>query len=295
MPDQLATTMETTPKAGPPTSATSDFPQFKANPTGQVDDKPEKEDKADTAEKSAGESPKDDKSDGTPAWLKREITIERNKRRAAEEKATQLQQDLSRALEAISTKAEAKKVETDDPRPARHQFDDPDSYDEALINWSSRRAEQLARAEERQRVSQESQKAQMERTQAQWSDRRATFMADHPDFEAVAERDDLQISLPMAQAMLESEDGPAVAYYLGQNPETAARIAKLDPIQAVREIGKIEARLSAQSEAPTPSRKPDPIKPVGSRSNAGPKSPDQETMEEYAARRASEIAASRRR
>lgn len=279
--------METTAKAGPPTSATSDFPEFKSAP---VDDKPKKADTKDTEpEKVAGESPKSDKDDGTPTWLKREITIERNKRRAAEERQKQLEQDLSRALEQVASKSEIKQIEKTDPRPQRFEFDDPDLYDQALIDWSSRKADALARAEETAKIASESQKAKAARVEREWNDRRAEFMADNPDFSEVVERDDLQISTPMAQAILESDIGPAVSYWLGKNPEESARIAALEPMQAFKAIGRIEARLSAEPSAPAPRPKPEPIKPVGSRGNAGPKSAADESMEEYAARRAAEL------
>jgi len=89
----------------------------------------------------------------------------------------------------------------------------------------------------------------------------------------------------MAHAILNAEDGPALAYHLGQNPELAERIAKLDPIQAVTELGRISARLVAKPLTP----KPNPIRPLGARANAGPKSPDDETMDEYGTRRTAEL------
>ena len=49
---------------------------------------------------------------------------------------------------------------------------------------------------------------------------------------------------------MSSEDGPAIAYYLGQNPEAAERISKLAPVQAVYEIGRIASKPSpARPEA----------------------------------------------
>ena len=113
-------------------------------------------------------------------------------------------------------------------------------------------------------------------------------MADHPDFEEVAEGDNVTITPTMANAIWTSETGPAVAYYLGQNPEEAARIAKLDPLQAIKAIGKIESRLEADTSAPAPAakpRKPDPIRPVGGSERATRKAPEDESMQEYAARR----------
>ena len=127
-----------------------------------------------------------------------------------------------------------------------------------------------------------------------WNDRRAEFMADHPDFEDVAEADDLTITPTMSNAIWISEEGPAVAYYLGQHPEEAKRIAAMEPLQAIKAIGRIEAKVSR--EAPEPKIepvKPKPIRPVGARTSASTKSPSEESMEEYAARRTSELRSTR--
>ncbi len=66
----------------------------------------------------------------------------------------------------------------------------------------------------------------------------------------------------MAAAVLGAADGPDIAYHLGRNPDEAWRIARLDPLSAAREIGRIGAMT-----APPPGRRvtgaPDPVRPVG--------------------------------
>ena len=309
MPDILAETMGQSRPPGPPLSATSDLPDFKAptpekpaseppapareapkaDKSAAVDEKGNSEDKSATAEKSAGENSDPDskaKGDETPAWMKREITIERNKRRAAEERAKTLEEALRTTQQTAKPKEETPTPPT--ARPQRADFADPDAYEDALVDWASKRTAAETESKIRETEAKTRQQKEFETVAQTWTDRRAEFMADHPDFEEVAEGDNVTITPTMANAIWTSENGPAVAYYLGQNPEEAARIAKLDPLQAIKAIGKIEARLEAPAaeETPTPKpRKPDPIRPVGGSERAVRKSAAEESMEEYAARR----------
>jgi hypothetical protein len=56
----------------------------------------------------------------------------------------------------------------------------------------------------------------------------------------------------------------------------------------VLEIGKLAERLASRPKARV-SRAPAPIEPLGSRARAGEKTPEEESMEEYAARRFSQL------
>jgi hypothetical protein len=60
---------------------------------------------------------------------------------------------------------------------------------------------------------------------------------------------------PAFQAVLESEHGAEVMYYLGKNPMRAHQIMALSPIGQIREIGRLEAAVSTGkmvSSAPPP-------------------------------------------
>lgn len=277
--------------------------------------------------KPEGEKPEGDKpentdepdinSDETPAWMKARITKESNKRRAAETaraaaeaKADALNVNLTKALESIDslTKAQAKQIaaqaEKEDPRPVRETFDDPAAYDAALIDWASRRAALVAKTEAEKTVSDKlaadkaeaDKKAQAVANQKvadEFAARKAKFMEDHPDYEELAESEDLQISVPMAAAILNDEDGPAIAYYLGQNPDEAERISKITsgPKQ-IAELGRIAQRLAYKPATPT---KPAPIRPLKAGSEtAVTKSPSEMSMEEYGAMRNRKLANERR-
>ncbi len=97
-------------------------------------------------------------------------------------------------------------------------------------------------------------------------------------------------------SILESDHGPELLYYLGQNPDEAERIAKLSPTRAVMALGQLEAQLAEQepekgkeARTSTPvSHAPEPITPIKKPSGSGvkyspddPKTADKMTTDEW--------------
>jgi len=98
----------------------------------------------------------------------------------------------------------------------------------------------------------------------------------YEDFDEVA----LDRSLPVNEAMFQAAQGdnlPDILYWLGSNPVEAARIAALPSLQAAREIGKIEAKVTAPVKEPEkkkPGAKPKPeVVPEVKTSGASPTKP----------------------
>lgn len=239
-----------------------------------------------------------------------EVTRQRD---AAREVADRLSADLSKAIEALAAVAVPKQPDPatapaavqPDPRPGRDAFADPDSYDAALIEWSTRQATRIATAEfERQaevrRTAEETERTNAEQVRQadtareNWNQRQTKVVEAHPDFNEVAFAEDLTVSATMANAILHAPDGPDVLYHLGKNHAEAARIAALPPLQQVIEIGRLGATIATQNR-PRASAAPAPIEPVNQgRNNAAPKSPAEMTTEEYAASRMPKLQAERR-
>lgn len=317
-------TSEPQARVMPALSATSDAPKIETVEPAAVEpvaadvvvEKPVEPDADTDVTETDGAEPAPKKE--LEPWAKREITKARNQKRdadaakvaaeqratAAEQRATNTDANLKRALEAVEkltgdSAANARRdAEAQDPRPNRETFDSPDAYESALIEWAGRKAADTAKARLEADAAEAKQKADGEATKQAtdernrktveaWSKRRDTFAETHPDYADVAESDDLKISVPMAAAIMEDEDGPGIAYYLGQNPDEAERISQLSPNRAIAELGRIAARLNAK---PVVSTKPAPIKPLNTgTSPATRKSADEESMEEYAARRNTEM------
>ena len=250
-----------------------------------------------------------------PPWMKREITKSRNRQREAEAKAKELADSSTAAterlakLEAELADLRAKAANTNatndnqetveqpaaDTRPTRDQFDDPDAYDEALAGWAERegvrKAEakaQTERAEAEKAAREASEKAEQEAAaaaavelNARWTTRVEQFKEIHDDFEAVTTADDVSISPIMANGILRLENGPEVAYHLGQNKDEAARIAKLDPMTQLIELGALSRHLRTPAQR---GPRPRPLEPIDAASNVADSSDREETMEEVAAR-----------
>jgi hypothetical protein len=178
-------------------------------------------------------------------------------------------------------------------KPDQSDFDSYEEFQEALVEWKV--GEQLTVHTERlASIEQESaQKRAHEQAVAAHSERIDAFRADHSDFDAVIDKaKDLPMTRPMQDSVLNSEAGPAIMYHLSRNPEECDRIASMHPLQAIKEIGKIEARLEGAQTGPSSpaepvTRAPRPIKPVGGGATASTVSIDKLPYQEF--KRAREI------
>lgn len=118
-------------------------------------------------------------------------------------------------------------------------------------------------------IEEEKQKEQSKK----WQEADAKFGQTKPDWDDAIEdlRDTVKTFTPkthpgfhaLDMALSSSEMSSALKYHLGKNTSELDRLAAMDPIQAVKELGKLEARLS---EPPKPTKKPTqappPISPV---------------------------------
>ena len=106
-------------------------------------------------------------------------------------------------------------------------------------------------------------KTKIDGMQKAWTKARDAFIAEHPDYEEIAESDDLIISKGLAAALLrDPKDGVKLSYWLGKNPDEAERLSQLSPADASYELGRISERLEAK---PAREPKPKPINPLNSK------------------------------
>jgi hypothetical protein len=80
--------------------------------------------------------------------------------------------------------------------------------------------------------------------------------------EVVSAADAIKIPQSAYLAVVESENGPDVAYYLAQHPEEAQTLVEMSPIGAVRAISKISDKLLASKATPKVKDKPKPPEPL---------------------------------
>lgn len=93
------------------------------------------------------------------------------------------------------------------------------------------------------------------------------------------------------RVIVDSDMPHKVLYHLGSNPDEAADILSLPPVQMARAIGKLEARLSAPKSPPKTSTAPDPVTPVSARSAGSAEPSDRDDMKTWLQKRQAKIGA----
>ena len=66
----------------------------------------------------------------------------------------------------------------------------------------------------------------------------------HPDFDETIRQLNLPTSQAMLEAILDSELGAEIIYWLGKHPADCRLIGDLPPLSTVREIGRIEGTIA---------------------------------------------------
>lgn len=208
-----------------------------------------------------------------------------SEREAAESRAEQA--DARRKAVVEAGKKEA--------APRENDFPDPIEFAAAKAIWG---AEQRYREREADGAGEAVQAAKREVQEIEareravieqsWTAQLADAKARYADFESVALSDEVPVTPAMGDLIKTSDVGADVAYHLGQNRGLAAQIAKMNPLEAARAIGRIEASLQ-MPKARTETNAPTPISPVRGSGGASLNA-DKLSMEDYiAARRSGKI------
>lgn len=151
---------------------------------------------------------------------------------------------------------------TDEKEPKRDDFEDLETYQRALAEHTAKKVfREHSREQEESRKQAQAREANAKR-QSSWESHSERAAEKYDDGEDVISHfaSEVQLSGYALDAILESEIGHELMYYLGKHDNEVARLAKLSPSRQASEIGKLEARLS---EAPKKtSSAPAPIEPV---------------------------------
>ena len=148
-------------------------------------------------------------------------------------------------------------------RPKFSEFNDIEAYTEALTDWKIS-----------QGMAQFQAQTQIQSIARTYEQRLQDFKQQTPDFDSVmqefiADYGDEQIP-EIVEVAMDSEHGPALAYYLARNTEEVERLKVLPPRRRLLELGKIEDRLAkpvapAVEPAKKISRAAPPVNPVKGR------------------------------
>lgn len=143
-------------------------------------------------------------------------------------------------LEQQAQERAEREVPKPEGKPTLAQFDgDQEQYLEALSDWKV--DAKLAEAETRKRE-REKETAEREKIST-YQQRLNAFVAEHDDYEQVALQAPINYSETMLDFIKESERGPQIGYYLGQNLEEAKEIEKMPPMRQAIALDRIERGL----------------------------------------------------
>lgn len=196
----------------------------------------------------------------------------RRNRRSAQERIGQLTRALREEQERNRKLAE----QVAKP-PKEEDFPDYGDFQRA----QAKHAAQEALAEHSANTAKEYETRVQEAMKADWAERVSDFKERAPDFDAVVGNPNLPITPAMADTLLHmDDDGPALAYYLGKNPQEAARLASLSPSVAAIQMGRMAERLKAPPRR-TASSAPPPVGPVTGGGGSTEKDPEKMSFAEY--------------
>lgn len=179
---------------------------------------------------------------------------------------------------------------TGEAQPDASKYDDWGAYTRDMAAWATR--QEIARsqmsAQEQQRAQQQHQQQLMQ--QHAHRVREATLAthfeagkAQYPDFERAVTSPALpsfrEVHPSIMDAVVYSDQAVPLIYHLATNPKEAHRLVALHPVAAIREIGKLEAKL-ATSSVPT-SGAPAPVPNLGGRAGGVDPLSDRSSIETW--------------
>lgn len=237
------------------------------------------EEAAPAAEEQAAEAPET----GEPPEPKKKSAQERinevvRKQREAEREREYWKQVALAKEQAIRQQTEPAQPPVNPmfpPRPTLDQYETTAAYEDALLSWHETRKEISARAARQQE--------EQQRALRTFNDRANALRTEHEDFDEVVES---PVFSPIMRAtLLNSENGPDVAYHLGlpQNRADADRIRALPPELQPYELGRLETKLMLAKQTKKVPSAPAPIKPVGMSGTGAEKDPGKMSIDEWMA------------
>ena len=253
--------------------------------------RPDQGEQSEATENTQGQDqdpPADDDAE-TPAPSEDEVSKSKARRERRKARMEALEAEAREARENERKLAERlrqiEEAAQGSPLPKEADFQTYDEYLAALAahksgaEWDRRQKNEIegqtkAERERLQRLQDERKQAMAESWTGQVEEARTRYA----DFDTVFD-DRVPVTDFMAEIIASSDVGADVAYYLGTNRQEAAQIARMQPYEAARHLGRIEARAMS----PTPQRHseaPAPIKPTRPKASAV-KDPSKMTMDEY--------------
>lgn len=252
------------------------------NPIFEVAKEAPEGEKKEEAKPEAKEAPKPEekKEDPIPKGVQKRIDRAVREKYEAQAEAKMLKERLDRIEQNLQQNHRPDRP-IDNSEPRIDNFDDFDKYVAAKAEWIASKKINETLQERERRAAEERVAAAHYKAVDGWQQRVEQATAELPDFEEVLSSSDVPMSDFMRDAIIDSDLGPKVAYWLANNPDEAKKIASMSPLATVKAIGRLEERLESQAKAPKkPTSAPAPLTPVGGKASVA-KDPGKMSDAEY--------------
>lgn len=165
--------------------------------------------------------------------------------------------------------------------PNRDDFDSYEDYLDARAEYLADQKVKSYREQEKRQELEQKRQQQQEELLSNWELSKSKAREKYRDFDEVLNNDDAPLTEAMAYAMMESDYGADIGYYLGKHPEEAQRIANLSTARQAAELGKLELQVSTKPTKPKTSKAPDPIETVNGSGSGDSKPSDDDDIETW--------------
>ena len=171
--------------------------------------------------------------------------IDREKR-----KTEQVQEEFDRYKAENQQQQQPK--DSDEPSPEDYEKGDIDkSYIRDLAKYEGLKAYQEAKEQDEQLSRHNKAQQKMRDAQDNYSEKLDEAAEKYDDFDDSIANSEVEFRDPnVQQAIMTSDSAGELAYYLSKNPKEATKISNMDPISAVRAIGRIEGSFNAKTAPP---------------------------------------------
>lgn len=180
--------------------------------------------------------------------------------KAAEERAEAAERK-AREAEAKTAPKPVEPIADPDigPEPKAEDYaNDPFKFARDLAKWTTEKALKDRDANERKAA----QQREAAKVQDAWTRRVEAVKEELPDFAAMIASSQVAVSNEVRDAIMESELGPKILYHFAEHPEAAEKLAAMTVSAALRELGRLEAKLEKPAaEAPAAAPPPPALKP----------------------------------
>lgn len=235
-------------------------PAAATNPADQTPpNAPTPEQASDAPEGQAADAEGDDEDDDQSADKPKTRSAERREARKRQLEAER--QELA-YYRSQATRQPLTLEERIGPAPNPAQYRDQVSYAAAQAAYSVQKSAANSSMAAEQRQTDAFANRSVQAREARAAVMELAFKETAPDYDrAMQAIQYTTVPQTALDAIAESDLRPQLLYHLGKNPQKASALSQMTPLQAAKEIGRLEAQLSA-TPAPRTTQAPSPLTPL---------------------------------